>query len=557
MCEDSPLKMYELSPLTKFMTKCDQTITSRENDFFRALNTRLNPEDFSNFKSKNIFLSDLMMGSLNTRVTENGSLENNLLSSLMMGTFEEDLASRVLATMRDETPISEFYVDVISTMYHNYGNHLYGIPKHVFIGYIGVLTESKTKELLSILNQVTDFESFKIAVKIFKKTKPFLSLFRCDNFGVILKFLIEDKNEGKKALEAGWRNFDLWKLHRRLEAEGKLPIYKNKDLEDFLWIGFSSRTEDPSINNIKSLTPLNEEIALKNVKGDGGAFILFEFHKDGIFETINDKYVPENLKGKVPKNILSKLFIEGKSLTTYYRYKLAVLGYQSKKNAANFDVEFARIPTTWNEWILVEWLFQKIKVSHKAMFKKRTKYLHGMEQKYTYFSIIDEIQPEDLVNGINTKPDVAFAHSKERINAKLIKENKELPVCAFKETRSVKQLKDTRAFIEEGKAMANCVAGYIESAMREHCFIYHINFHNQHGTMEINEDGDVVQLYGPGNDDPKPDVMYAVAEWLGINNLNVSEEIMDLRSDMKKDERTHFDEVYNINKMHYEDMVKA
>lgn len=51
---------------------------------------------------------------------------------------------------------------------------------------------------------------------------------------------------------------------------------------------------------------------------------------------------------------------------------------------------------------------------------------------------------------------------------------------------------------------------------------------------EVKKDGDVVQLYGPGNDDPEPDVMYAVAEWLSINNLNVSEEIMDLKSDIKK-----------------------
>jgi hypothetical protein len=191
------------------------------------------------------------------------------------------------------------------------------------------------------------------------------------------------------------------------------------------------------------------------------------------------------------------------------------------------------------------------------MFKKRIKYLHGVEQKYTYFSIIDEIQPEDLVNGVNTKPDVAFAHSKERINTMLAKKNEELPLCLFKETQAVKQLKDTRSFIEEGKAMDNCVAGYIESAKDEHCFIYHIDFHNQHGTMEIDKEGDVIQLYGPYNDDPKPDVMYAVAEWLGINGLTVPEVIMDWRSNMKKDQRTHFDDVYNVNKMHYEDKVKV
>ena len=522
----------------KAVGELNKLISNQQNEFLNALGKRLKQNDFENFKMKKIYISDLFYQSINVR----------------------PVIPKIVFAHEDEDISLEFFVDVISALYHNFGRHMYGVPKHIFIRYIIAITSSlpgPKEEILRLLNQVTDFDSFKFAAKIFQNGINDFVMWGLPtkNFNVLLKFLVEYDKEGRKALELGWRNFPLWKLNRRLKQQKKLPIYKDGKLENFLWGDYHYIIDDnQSINSIKSLTPIDTEIAWNNIKGDGGSSILFEFHKNGVFKTVNEKYVPENLRGKVPKRVLSELFRRGIHLRNYYKFELAKILDYSKFTPA---IEFAKIPTTWHDWILMEWLFQKMRVSSNAMFKKRTKYLHGVEQKYTYFSIIDEIQPEDLVNGINTKPDVAFAHSKERIKAKLAKENEELPLCLFKETQAVKQLKDTRSFIEEGKAMDNCVAGYIESAKKEHCFIYHIDFHNQHGTMEVDKEGDIIQLYGPYNDDPKPDVMYAVAEWLRINGLTVPEVIMDWRSNMKKDQRTHFDEVYNVNKMHYEDKVKA
>ena len=521
------------------------TPNKQEKEFLDALSKRLKQDDLENFKKKKISISDLFL--------KTGSVEPITNQIVFIAHGDDDISL-------------EFFVDAITTLYRNFGRHMYGIPKHVFMRYVVAISSSPPgfrRETLCLLDQLVNFDSFKFAIKIFSDSElNYLTYAPIRSFSVYLKFLIEDSKEGKKALELGWRNFPLWKLNRKLKQQNKLPIYKDGNLENALWEGYRyvCLDSDPSISNIKSLTPIDTEIAWKNVKGDGGSSILFEFHKNGVFKTVNEKYVPENLKGKVPKMVLSELFRNGIHLKTYFKFKLAaIISGSDFVPGVEFipAIEFAKIPTTWHDWILIEWLFQKMRVSGNAMFKKRVKYIHGVEQRYTYLSIIDEIQPEDLVNGINTKPDVAFAHSKERINAKLLKENEELPLSLFKETHAVKQLKDTRSFIEEGKAMDNCVTTYIDAAKHEYCFIYHIDFHNQHGTMEINKDGDIIQLYGPYNDDPKSGVMYAVAEWLGINGLTVPKVIMDWRSNMAKGQRMHFDEIYNINKMHYEDKVKS
>lgn len=64
--------------------------------------------------------------------------------------------------------------------------------------------------------------------------------------------------------------------------------------------------------------------------------------------------------------------------------------------------------------------------------------------------------------------------------------------------------------------------------------------------MEVDKEGNVVQLYGMDNDDPTPDVMYAVAEWLRINNLKISEIVEDWRDSMEDSQIAYFDDVYSL-----------
>ena len=62
--------------------------------------------------------------------------------------------------------------------------------------------------------------------------------------------------------------------------------------------------------------------------------------------------------------------------------------------------------------------------------------------------------------------------------------------------------------------------------------------------MEIDKHGSVVQLYSIHNEDPEPEVMYAVAEWLKINSLEISEVIKKWRNTLDNDQKSQFDKVY-------------
>ena len=184
-----------------------------------------------------------------------------------------------------------------------------------------------------------------------------------------------------------------------------------------------------------------------------------------------------------------------------------------------------------------------MKTSFRSMVKTRFYYIHAIKVKYTYFSKLDEIQPEDLTSGIKTSPSTAFMNSKARIRKIRMDQNTELPVAPFKETDSVRQIKRSFDFIEEGEAMDNCVAGYIDSAMDEECYIYHVYGKDYtHGTMEVNSEGEVVQLYGPHNETPSTEVMYAMAEWLNTNfKESTGSKIMDwVFDELNEDERKEF-----------------
>ena len=158
-----------------------------------------------------------------------------------------------------------------------------------------------------------------------------------------------------------------------------------------------------------------------------------------------------------------------------------------------------------------------------------------MKMQYNYFHRVDEIRPEDLVNGIKTSPSTAFKNSAIRLQKTRTEENAKLPEAPFKETDSVKQIKYSADFMEESKFMYNCVAGYVDSAINGYCFIYHVGINDKHGTMEVGKEGEVVQLYGPHNEDPDPSVLNAVEEWLKINNLKSSEVIKGWKNHMNNE----------------------
>ena len=255
------------------------------------------------------------------------------------------------------------------------------------------------------------------------------------------------------------------------------------------------------------------------------------------FAALKRYYVPVNIFGDIPKRVLSELFKNGWHLNDYFKETIDAItsSYDNKPEWWDVDISFYSIPTAWNDWILVEWLFQKLRTSFKSMVKTRTYYIHGIKVQYDYFHRVDEIRPEDLTNGIKTSPSVAFKNSAIRLQKTRTEENAKLPEAPFKETDSVKQIKYSADFVEEGNFMHNCVSGYIDSAKNGHCFIYHVGVNIKHGTMEVNKEGEVIQLYGPHNEDPDPNVLNAVEEWLKINNLKTSEVVKGWKNHMNNE----------------------
>ena len=493
------------------------------------LKLSLTDEDYENLKSKGLKLSDFY----GVNVYED---RDNVFDVI----FQKPLLGGLVHDIKK----------IIPYLYKKFGKEVYGKDKTWFLIAIKILgafyvLPMNMGKLDSALEEIETLDDFERLLRICKNNyKRILSL------EVAVKFAMAEG--GEEATYKGWSDYSLWCLHKRLESEGKIPIYKDESLERALW----TQVRDPGVSaigamfipialtsnghnydNIKSITPLNEDIAKRVVAVHYDA--LFTIHELGPIKAMR-LFTPYRLSAKVPKRVLNKMFLEGKTFIKCIRELLSA-------NNAAYEDKFKRfdIPSTWDDWILVEWLLKKIKDSPKAMFKTRHYFIHGAMKKYCYWNILDEIQPEDLVNGINTKPDVAFAHSKERFREVCLMKNVNLPVAPFKDTENVKQLKESISLVEEGDLMDNCVSGYVKSCVDGVSFIYHINGESGNlGTMEVDNDK-ILQLYGPHNQFPEKDVMDVVAKWMKLNCIQMSREIESILSHMKKNDVKTWYSIYN------------
>ena len=504
----------------------DDKIQINNDWFFKELSNCLNINDFENFFSKDITLYDLLKN-------VSSYARDMFFTSPAMDLYNSGLGY-IVGIIR-----------AIVGMYNKFGRLIYGYEKELFVKDIKILArDGCSNPTEDALQKLPNFKIFRTIMDIYRLDT---TLHKIGPMGIdkYFMFVIEDEKEGIEALNNGWRNFKLWKFYRKLKKQGKIPVYKDIDIENNLWFNRfrSDWWEYDKLDKVKTITPMDENIARNIANGIGWRnSILLAFHVNGVFETVTTYCVPDRLKGKVPKRVLNELFRNGWKLDAYVRNTIRSITDDYKKPTW-WDMRHYIIPTTWHDWILVEWLFQKMKTSFRSMVKTRFYYIHAIKVEYTYFSRLDEIQPEDLTSGIKTSPSTAFMNSKERIKKIRMKENKELPIAPFKETESVQQIKYSFDFREEGEAMDNCVAGYVDSALDEECYIYHVYGKDYtHGTMEVNPEGEVVQFYGPHNEDPSAEVMYAMAEWLNVNfKESIKSKIMDwFFEDMNEDERKEF-----------------
>lgn len=183
------------------------------------------------------------------------------------------------------------------------------------------------------------------------------------------------------------------------------------------------------------------------------------------------------------------------------------------------------IPRTWESYALVAWLKEKVKTSSTSLLKDRVVYgPEGKSRHFRYVDILDELRPEDLVNGVKTKPDVAFKNAAYRRELQLQAEmgsNVALPKAPWKDNASVRQIIDSDGLKEEGNRQSNCVAGYFKACLAGRCFIYHVEANSVGATMEINEAGTIFQLYEAGNVPARKELVNAVNAWAKLNNIKL------------------------------------
>lgn len=140
--------------------------------------------------------------------------------------------------------------------------------------------------------------------------------------------------------------------------------------------------------------------------------------------------------------------------------------------------------------LLIEWVSRKWQ--NTAMTKQRTMHGPGGETRdFTFLDIIDELTAADLVNGINTKPDVAFQRSAARLEQMYqssLGARVDFPPTPFRGNQYIKFIDNSVDLIMEGKSMRHCVGGYVRACLTGSSLIYHVDVNNHISTFEIGPD---------------------------------------------------------------------
>lgn len=82
------------------------------------------------------------------------------------------------------------------------------------------------------------------------------------------------------------------------------------------------------------------------------------------------------------------------------------------------------------------------------------------------------------------------------------------PTFSVEKIKGAKHLSTVAEVVEEGKIMGHCVAGYANSAVKGHCYLFHVDYENEKATVEVNScigaiPYRVSQSQGPHNKDNK------------------------------------------------------
>lgn len=242
-------------------------------------------------------------------------------------------------------------------------------------------------------------------------------------------------------------------------------------------------------------------------------------------EVINSKSALELFKKKYKNTKWTKRVNQTSLVNTYVLYKLKKLIsddlyqqvfnyiYQHKDYNFVLDQGFGQskhFQMQRASKLLAEWTLHRLKIDDTNINRDLIsdmfymQYLLGLPIKLDSTSLNGIKRKHDkLVAELNFREKVAFKEPIEQGEYKkiiaLLAENKP-------EYRHLSMYSD---FVQEGRKMHNCVAGYYDWARVGVCQIFHVIFDQAHYTLELrlNDDKEVFsgQFYGPCNELPEQD----------------------------------------------------
>jgi hypothetical protein len=168
--------------------------------------------------------------------------------------------------------------------------------------------------------------------------------------------------------------------------------------------------------------------------------------------------------------------------------------------------------------LIAEWIAYQDKKNKGIFEKERIQHLpDGREIKFSYSSIIDEIQDDDLVAGVKTNVQRAFQKASERNTSsyieKLKKMNVVFPTFPWKLDPYMEYLDTPEKLADEGCKLSHCVAGYAPMAIKGDLFIVSVKTDQGRSTVEIDKNGDVRQHRSKHNSEPPVKNKKIVDNW--------------------------------------------
>jgi len=180
---------------------------------------------------------------------------------------------------------------------------------------------------------------------------------------------------------------------------------------------------------------------------------------------------------------------------------------------------------------VLEWYATKAETAKMRQLRTHT-LRNGMEVRVSMESLVDEVRPEDLINGKSTSVDRVFQsvvnrgrrkllrfetdesriareekekeEEKEKLNAVM---NDPYPPSGWSLPAGVAQLLSYEEMVEEGNALDHCVGkirhGHPQRAFEGSCFYFSIcSTDGKRSTVQMSANGNVIAHYGKSNTAP-------------------------------------------------------